>query len=339
LWRFDLPTHIESIKQGLEGKYNYYLVGNRDCHNVLLQQLDITFPETTCTVPFFTVHAVPEKFKDPAFVFVDRTEKISVNEIEMTKRRIGASSTKAQYSWKQVPHHSLVIKILHYNVRRSKRSIQNMGDIDKQFACSAAVWFPEKFDVNANLFHGFDLVIPATEDSAEDHVHLDLSTFKSCRNKMLKAIVASRKATDASWSEGLDDKEQLRLVWNEILFNAGDMDAWIIGLLHPVFIDSIMDRFEDELKALQDARKEVEAEANRTLKAYHPTMLDFIKQSDMYEKMTVHTKHYKIYPENEELRANFLSDPEGLKNINENVGKAAEIYPAPRSSAKRALFS
>lgn len=224
-------------------------------------------------------------------------------------------------------HPRLDIKILQSHWRHSATSISKMSATDKHLAENAKVWFPPPFDMNnSNPFEEFDLTVPAIDDRAEDHIVIDLTVFKKARRNVLTALIDEHLAQDPNWGSDVDTMGKRRLVWNDIYLNDDDDDGWYRDLLHPLMIDGFLEYFEEELDGVANARDLVTVEAKRALELFRPKMLDAFVEAEHYETLSKTTKHFKIYPENEELRHEILRGS-AISFIHAFVGTAEDVFP------------
>jgi hypothetical protein len=203
-----------------------------------------------------------------------------------------------------------------------------MSELDKELAENAVVWFPPPFNMNtSNPFEHFMLKLPATGDEEEDEIVVDLHVFKKARRAVLVALINERVAQDPNWGADLDTMGKRQLVWNAIYLNDDD-DAWYQGLLHPAMIEALLDWFE--LDGVENARDLVSVEAKRSLEVYRPKMLEAFEESNYYGHTT---KHFKIFPENQELHPEYLRES-SIYHINAFVGKAVDVFPKPTGEAR-----
>ena len=202
-----------------------------------------------------------------------------------------------------------------------------MSTLDKDLAENAVVWFPPPFNMNnSNPFEHFMLTLP------DDELVVDLSVFKKARRKVLVALIDERLAQDPNWGADLDTMGKRQLVWNEIYLKDDD-DAWYQGLLHPMMIEGLLEWFIDELASVENARGLVSAEAKRSLEVYRPKMLEAFEEPDYYGEMSKTTKHYKIFPENQELQQEYLHES-SIFHVNAFVGKAVDVFPKPKPTSE-----
>jgi hypothetical protein len=117
-----------------------------------------------------------------------------------------------------------------------------------------------------------------------------------------------------------------------------DDAKWYAGFLCNTMIDRFISEYEDELSHIEDAHDLVKKEAERALKDHLPKMQQQYQDysSDLAQKIRTTTKHYKIFPRNNELQHTLNQG--NLGHINSVVGNATAVFPEATAAAPAQEF-
>ena len=346
-WVFNLGSRVVEIdnlvpSQHPGDNFKYYILGHRNGHSEKISELHQSL---VIQVPRFVVHAVPVDSPDINCITFQGHEMLITGD--------------SPFAWKNVGQQGLPIKLLVSTVRQTSRSLQNTANQDGELFTDGHLWWAQSVDFKQNPLEDFKVQVAVRDEvrsdgdgddysggvESSDDLFVDSFTFKHAHQSLMKAFFANFQDENPGWDDGLEDEEkkQFRMqkkieYWNGI-FMEEDLEEWMTGMMKSGLLNIIRAHWEEShdfsAAVLDDLWEDtIIPEFERALRVFKPQQQEQAMDWRDLGESTTRALHFKIYPENDELKPTFLNGDIGF--INAYVGKAHSVFPKPLIPAQDA---